>query len=212
MPEIIKPYCPFGCRPATETRQSDFDDKGYCRHLAGFINLEPGQSPEGKLFEPLQAIEYQVRDEQGRPTGAHVHSGLMAVRGKQRQPILPGDVVVSPEELQAKQTTRDARGNIVYEPKLGLSCRVYRRDADTPIIADQDDERLAKARLEIEEMQAALDEKRRVAEQMDLNRKERERAALEANGPVANEADMERNAEAEKQEARTGRRRQAANT
>lgn len=172
MNDLIVGICPFGCRGVDGDRPSDFDDNGYCRHLVGFITLTADQRPNGRLFERLEGVEAAEKDADDNLTGRKIHTGVMRVTGKNRQPVLDTDIVWSPEEIQRRLTTKNPKdGKIIWEPKLGLSSRVYRETGETRVVTGPDIEQHEERLRRIEDLQAQLDEDKRAAQAFDLARK-----------------------------------------
>lgn len=172
-----KGYCPFGCHNADPELglESQFDVNGYCQHLVGTLNLAPGAKATGKLFETLEPIMVPVYDENDRPIvevidGKQVprlaHSGNMRSNGKKRQPVLETDVVIDAARYQKEvtyiQQQTDLTGAIqetIRKPKLGIVARVYRKDANVPVIVKpQDDDAAQEHRNKADEMMLAAEE------------------------------------------------------
>lgn len=86
-----------------------------------------------------------------------IHSGLMRLNGRKRRPITKDHVILRPEKVQEMLTTVDPLTKVVTAPRLGFHTRVYRKDADTPVVTKpNDDDPAARVRMLIEDHEAEL--------------------------------------------------------
>lgn len=99
-------YCPFGC--LTE----DLNDRGYCKHLAGFTN-------DKKVMEPLVAIMGRDADNKPEETGNYRVMG----RKGQTRPIPTGAKLVNP-------TSRQLANGVWHIANKWVSWRVYLKNPE----------------------------------------------------------------------------------
>lgn len=167
----LRVHCPFGCRRASESGESDFDERGYCRHLVGFTN-------DCKVFEPIEQIMAQVLDEDNKPVfdanGKPVMGKTGRVRvvgGFRRKPVPRDAVLVNPikRQLGYERVWEDAKEWVSYRVYLNGPEQQKRDDGPTAeMIANQ---------YRLERMRAELLEAEDNAKQEDLRRKGTDRKA-----------------------------------